>query len=80
MLAKCFQANMLNKKEPASSLSDCFINYIFQSTGTCHERGGDEADGNLKQLLQMKAEGYPSLAEWLKRKENVYTSPDNYTE
>ena len=31
---------------------------------------------NLKQLLQMKAEEDPNLAEWLKRKENVYTSPD----
>ena len=37
---------------------------------------GDESDGNLKQLLQMKAEEDPNLAEWLKRKENVYTSPD----
>ena len=36
----------------------------------------DEADGNLKQLLRMKSEEDPNLAEWLKRKENVYTSPD----
>ena len=37
---------------------------------------GDESNGNLKQLLCMKAEEDPNLAEWLKRKENVYTSPD----
>ncbi len=37
---------------------------------------GDESDGNLQQLLRMKAEEDPNLAEWLKRKENVYTSPD----
>ena len=37
---------------------------------------GDESDGNLNQLLRMKAEGDPNLAEWLKSKENVYTSPD----
>ena len=32
---------------------------------------GNESDGNL---LQMKAEEDPTLAEWLKQKENVYTS------
>lgn len=36
----------------------------------------DESDGNLHQLLRMKAEADPNLAEWLIRKENVYTSPD----
>lgn len=36
----------------------------------------DESDSNLKQLLRMKAEDDPVLLEWLKRKENVYTSPD----
>ena len=30
---------------------------------------------NFQQLLQMKAEDDPNLAEWLRRKENVYTSP-----
>ena len=37
---------------------------------------GDESDGNFKSLLQMKANDDPILAEWLKRKENVYTSPE----
>ena len=37
---------------------------------------GDESDGDLQQLFLMKAEGDPNLAEWLKRKENAYTSPD----
>lgn len=37
---------------------------------------GCERDGNLTQLLLMKAESDPSLSEWMKRKENVYTSPD----
>ena len=37
---------------------------------------GDESDGNFQQLLRMKAaEDDPNLAEWLQRKENVYTSP-----
>ena len=34
-----------------------------------------EKDGNLNQLLYMKAEKDEILANWLKRKENVYTSP-----
>ena len=33
---------------------------------------GNESDGNLQQLLRMKAEEDPNLSEWLKRKENVY--------
>ena len=36
---------------------------------------GDESDSNFKQLLLMAAED-PNLTEWLKRKENVYTSPE----
>ena len=36
----------------------------------------DELDGNLHQLLRMKAETDLNLAEWLQRKQNVYTSPD----
>ena len=30
---------------------------------------------NFQQLLQMKAKDDPNIAEWLRRKENVYTSP-----
>ena len=37
---------------------------------------GNESDGNFQQLLCMKAADNHNLAEWLKRKENVYTSPD----
>lgn len=36
----------------------------------------DESDSNLHQLLLMKARDDATLREWLKRKENVYTSPD----
>ena len=34
----------------------------------------DEIDSNFKQLLLLKAESDPILAQWLKRKENLYTS------
>ena len=36
-----------------------------------------ELDGNLQQLLHMKADDDPNLEEWLKRKEFVHTSPDH---
>ena len=36
----------------------------------------DECDGNFSQLLHHKAEEDTNLANWLKRKENVYCSPD----
>ena len=35
----------------------------------------NELDGNFQQLLRMKAMDDPNPAEWLRRKENVYTSP-----
>ena len=37
---------------------------------------GNESDGNLQQVLKMKAQEDRNLFEWLQRKENVYTSPD----
>ena len=37
---------------------------------------GNESDRNFQQLLQLKAEEDPNLVEWLRRKENVYTSPE----
>ena len=37
---------------------------------------GTECDGNFQQLLHLKASDDSNLADWLKRKENVYTSPD----
>ena len=37
---------------------------------------GQEFDGNLRHMLHMKADDDPHLAEWLKRKEFVHTSPD----
>ena len=37
---------------------------------------GNESDGNFQRLLRMKAEEDPNLAQWMTRKENVYTNPD----
>ena len=37
---------------------------------------GTECDSNFQQLLRLKASDDNNLADWLKRKENVYTSPD----
>lgn len=36
----------------------------------------DESDGNLQQILKLRAKDDSNLAQWLKRKQNVYTSPD----
>ena len=37
---------------------------------------GTEYDSNFQQLLCLKARDDSNLADWLKRKENVYTSPE----
>ena len=37
---------------------------------------GSENDGNLIQLLFMKAEQDKNLSQWMKRKQNVYTSTE----
>ena len=37
---------------------------------------GTEADGNLQQLLKMQVKEDHNLAEWLRRKGNVYTSSE----
>ena len=39
-------------------------------------RHGDDSDGNLVQLLRMKAESDHNLATWLEKKDNTYLSPD----
>ena len=36
---------------------------------------GDDVDGNFLQYLSMKAKQDTNLVEWLKKNENVYTSP-----
>lgn len=46
------------------------------SSGLPLRGDGNENDGNLQQVLRMKAKEDLNLCEWLKRKENVYTSPE----
>ena len=50
------------------------IRYLGRQ-GLALRGNGVEKDGNFRQL-QMKAERDPNLLEWLKRKDNVYISPD----
>ena len=50
------------------------IKYLCRQ-GLALRGDGDESDCNLKQLLYMKSEEDPNLKKWLKRKDNVYTSP-----
>ena len=51
------------------------IKFLFRQ-GLALRGGGDGLDGNLHQLLLMREEQDPNLAEWLQRKDNVFTSPD----
>lgn len=66
-------SNSLNNMQPKSEKQQGIT-----TDHVLHSMRGDnsESDGNLQQLLRMKAVDSPNLAEWLKRKENVYTSPD----
>ena len=50
------------------------VRYLCQQ-GLSLRGDKEEKDGNLNQLLKMKGEKDDILANWLKRKENVYTSP-----
>jgi len=38
--------------------------------------GGDDVDSNFRQLVRMQASENPQFADWLKRKKDVYTSPE----
>ena len=49
---------------------------IFMPTGTALRGDGTECDSNFQQLLRLKGSDDSNLADWLNRKENVYTSPD----
>ena len=71
------QQHAIQKRKNRDALH-CIITSIkfLCRQGLALRGGGDGLDGNLHQLLLMKAEQDPNLAEWLQRKENVYTSPD----
>lgn len=70
------QQNAIQKKKNRDALLSIIkaIKFLCRQ-GLALRGGGDGFDGNLHQLLLMKAED-SNLAEWLRRKENVYTSPD----
>ena len=65
------------KRKNTQALFQIFSSIKFLCRQGLSLRGdGTETDGNLQQLLKMKAKEDPNLAEWLRRKENVYTSPE----
>ena len=43
-------------------------------------RGGDDAESNLIQLLQLRAEDNPQMRDWLRRSARKYTSHENQNE
>ena len=72
-----FQQHAAQKVKNRQALYQILSSIKFLSKQELAIRGdGDDSDGNVQQLLQMKAEEDPNLAQWLRRKENVYTSPD----
>ena len=64
------------KLDSHHSLHEIFmsVRYLCQQ-GLPLRRDREEKDGDLNQLLYMKAEEDEILANWLKKKKNVYTSP-----
>ncbi len=71
------QQHAAQKLKNRQALCQILSSIRFLSRQGLAMRGdGNESDGNLQQLLRMKAEEDPNLAQWLKRKEDVYTSPD----
>ncbi len=71
------QQNAIQKKKNRDALLSIIKSIKFLCRqGLALRGGGDGFDGNFQQLLLMKAEEDSNLAEWLKRKENVYTSPE----
>ncbi len=65
------------KKNNTHALYQIFSSIKFLCRQGLPLRGDStKIDGNLQQLLKMKAAEDPVLSDWLKRKENVYTSPE----
>ena len=69
-----YQQHAAQKLKNRQALYQILSSIKFLSRQGLAMRG--DGNGNLQQLLRMKAEEDPNLAQWLKRKENVYTSPD----
>ena len=65
----------MNNRQALYQILKC-IRFLSRQGLALKGNNKDESDGNLRQLLFNVAEDDPNLAEWLKRKENVYTSPD----
>ena len=65
------------KKNNTHALYQIFSSIKFLCRQGLPLRGDStEIDGNIQQLLKMKAAEDPILSDWLKRKENVYKSPE----
>ena len=75
------QQHAQQKLNGLHALHEIFISVRYLYRQGLPLRGDkEEKNGNLTQLLYMKAEKDEILANWLKRKENVYTSPTIHNE
>jgi len=73
LLSKQHATQKLNNRHALHEILVC-VKYLCRQ-GLPLRGDKDESDGNFIQLLKMKAEVDSKLTEWLKRKENKYTSP-----
>ena len=64
----------MNNRQAVYQIIKCVR--FFSRHGLALRGDKDKSGGNIRQLLHDKAKYDANLAEWLKRKKNVYTSPD----
>ncbi len=74
LLSQQFATQKVNNRDALYQIFKC-IRFLCRQ-GLALRGCGDEFDGNLRQLLYHKVEDDANLESWLKRKENVYCSPD----
>ena len=74
LLSQQYVAQKITNRQSLYQILTC-IHFLCRQ-GLALRGNKDESDSNLHQLLSMKARDDTNLLEWLRRKENVYTSPD----
>ena len=74
LLSQQYAAQKVKNRDALFQILKC-IRFLSRQ-GLALRGNKDECDGNFSQLLLHKAEENTNLANWLKRKENVYCSPD----
>lgn len=72
--AQLSKEHATQKRKNSQALWQIFSSIKFLCRQGLPLRGHNEDDGNFQQVLKLKAEEDPNLFEWLRRKEDIYTS------